>query len=79
MRMVSAELDYLLNEPIKEFVTMAILLMGNIPLVYMLNKDWYHTLMFTGIGKFVLAVCGIVIFVSLAAVVKLSKPVEYKR
>jgi len=79
MRMVSAELDYLLYEPIKEFVTMAILLIGNIPLMYMLNKDWYHTLMFTGIGKFVLAVCGIVIFVSLAAVVKLSKPVEYKR
>jgi hypothetical protein len=47
--------------------------------MYMLNKDWYHTLMFTGIGKFVLAVCGIVIFISLAAVVKLSKPVEYKR
>ena len=79
MRMVSAELDYLLYEPIKEFVTMAILLIGNIPLMYMLNKDWYHTLMFTGIGKFVLAVCGIVIFISLAAVVKLSKPVEYKR
>jgi Flp pilus assembly protein TadB len=79
MRMVSAELDYLLYEPIKEFVTMAILLVGNIPLMYMLNKDWYHTLMFTGVGKFVLAVCGIVIFVSLAAVVKLSKPVEYKR
>ncbi|MBF4692282.1 type II secretion system F family protein [Fusibacter ferrireducens] len=79
MRMVSAELDYLLYEPVKEFVTMAILLVGNIPLMYMLNKNWYHTLMFTGIGKFVLAICSIVIFISLAAVVKLSKPVEYKR
>ncbi|MBS7528518.1 hypothetical protein KHM83_17670 [Fusibacter paucivorans] len=79
MRMVSAELDYLLYEPVKEFVTMALLLIGNIPLMYMLNKDWYETLMLTGIGKFVLAVCGVVIFVSLAAVVKLSKPVEYTR
>ncbi len=79
MRMVSAELDYLLYEPMKEFVTMALLLIGNIPLMYMLNKDWYHTLMFTEIGKFVLAVCGVVIFVSLAAVIRLSKPVEYRR
>lgn len=79
MRIVSAELDYLLYEPIKEYVTMALLLIGNIPLMYFLNKDWYHTLMFTGIGKVVLAICGTVIFVSLAAVIKLSRPIEYKR
>ena len=79
MRIVSAELDYLLYEPIKEFVTMAILLVGNIPLMYFLNKDWYNTLMFTSIGKFILAICGTVIFVSLAAVIRLTKPVEYKR
>jgi Flp pilus assembly protein TadB len=79
MRIVSAELDYLLYEPVKEFVSMAILLVGNIPLIYFLNRDWFNTLMFTAIGKFVLAICGIVIFISLAGVVSLSKPVEYKR
>lgn len=79
MRIVSGELDYLMYEPIKEFVTMAILLIGNIPLMYMLNKDWYNTLMFTSVGKFILAVCGTVIFVSLAAIIQLTKPVEYKR
>jgi len=79
MRIVSAELDYLMYEPIKEFVTLAILLIGNIPLMYMLNKDWFHTLIYTGIGKFVLAICATVIFISLAAVVRLSKPVEYRR
>jgi len=79
MRIVSAELDYLLYEPIKEYVTMALLLIGNIPLMYFLNKDWYHTLMFTSIGKAVLAICGTVIFISLAAVIRLSRPIEYKR
>lgn len=79
MRIVSAELDYLLYEPIKEFITMAILLVGNIPLMYFLNKDWFNTLMFTTIGKFVLAICAVVIFISLAAVIRLSKPVEFKR
>lgn len=79
MRIVSAELDYQLYEPLKEFSTMALLLIGNIPLMYFLNRDWFNTLMFTGIGKTVLAICGIVLFVSMAAVVNLSKPVEYKR
>ncbi len=79
MRIVSAELDYQLYEPLKEFITMALLLIGNIPLMYFLNRDWFNTLMFTGIGKAVLAVCGVVLFISMAAVVNLSKPVEYKR
>jgi Flp pilus assembly protein TadB len=79
MRIVGAELDYLLYEPMKEFITMTILLIGNIPLMYFLNKSWYQTLMFTSIGKGILAVCITVIFVSLAAVIKLTKPVEYRR
>lgn len=79
MRIVSAELDYLLYEPMKEFITMTILLIGNIPLMYFLNKSWYETLMFTTIGKAILAICILVIFISLSAVIKLIKPVEYKR
>lgn len=79
MRIVSAELDYMMYEPLKEFITMALLLIGNIPLLYFLNKDWYHTLMYTSVGKAILAVCVLTLFISLAAVVRLTKPVEYKR
>lgn len=79
MRVVSGELDYLMYEPLKEFITMALLLVGNIPLIYFLNKDWYSALVDTGFGKAILAVCGAVLFVSLAAVIRLTKPVEYKR
>lgn len=79
MRIVSAELDYLMYEPLKEFITMALLLVGNIPLLYFLNKDWYHTLMNTGVGQAILAVCVLTLFISFAAVVRLTKPVEYKR
>ncbi|WP_353852757.1 hypothetical protein [Dehalobacter restrictus] len=79
MRVVSAELDYMMYEPLKEFITMALLLIGNIPLIYFLNKDWYAVLMNTGFGKAILAVCGAVIFVSLAAVIRLTKPIDYKR
>ena len=79
MRVVSAELDLLLFEPVKEYITMVILLLGSIPLMYFLNKDWYQTLMFTEFGKVLLAICAGVIFLSVAAVAKHTRPIEYKR
>lgn len=79
MRIVASELEYLLYEPMKEFITMAVLLVGNIPLLYFLNRDWFNTLMFHPVGKLILATTGIVMFVSLAAVIRLSKPIEYRR
>jgi len=79
MRVVGAELELLLFEPVKEYITMMILLAGSIPLMYFLNKSWYDTLMNTVFGKSLLAICCTVIFVSLAAVVKHTRPIEYKR
>lgn len=79
MRVVSAELDLLLFEPVKEYITMVILLLGSIPLMYFLNKDWYQTLMFTDFGKVLLAICTGVIFMSVAAVAKHTRPIDYKR
>lgn len=60
-------------------ITMAFLLIGNIPLLYFLNKDWYDVLVNTGFGKGILAVCLLVLLISFAAVIRLTKPVEYKR
>jgi hypothetical protein len=79
MRIVASELEYMLYEPMKEFITMAILLIGNIPLLYFLNRSWFNTLMFHPVGKLILAITGTVVFVSLAGVIRLSKPIEYKR
>ena len=79
MRVVSSELDLLIYEPVKEYITMVFLLFGSIPLLYFLNKDWYETLMFTGFGKALLAISGGVLFVSVAAIVKHTRPIEYKR
>ena len=79
MRVVSAELDLLIYEPVKEYITMVVLLLGSIPLLYFLNKEWYETLMFTGFGKVMLAICGTVVFVSVTAVSKHTKPIEYRK
>lgn len=79
MRIVNGELENMVFEPRKEFITMQILVLGNIPLLYFLNKDWYHTLMHTIMGQIVLAICAIAIFISTAFVIKLTQPIEYRR
>jgi len=79
MRIVNAELEYLVFEPRKEFIVMAMLVAGNIPIMRLLNKDWYHTLMYTLAGQITLAVCAAAIFISTAFVIKLTKPIEYRR
>ena len=79
MRNVNAELEYMIAEPRKEFLIMVIFVIGNIPLMYLLNKDWYHVLMHTPLGQIILAVTAAVIFVSAGFVVKLTRPIEYRR
>lgn len=79
MRNVNAELEYLIAEPRKEFLIMVIFVVGNIPLMYLLNKDWYNVLMHTPLGQIILSVTAAVIFVSAGFVVKLTRPIEYRR
>jgi len=55
------------------------LVVGNVPIMYLLNKDWYHTLMYTVVGQIILAVCAAAIFISTAFVIRLTKPIEYRR
>lgn len=79
MRNVNAELEYMIAEPRKEFLIMVMFVIGNIPLMYLLNKDWYHVLMHTVLGQVILSVTATVIFVSAGFVVKLTRPIEYRR
>lgn len=79
MRLVNADLEYMVYEPRREFITMVILVVGNIPLLYFLNQDWYNALMTTVIGQVMLSITVAVIFFSAAKVVQLTKPIEYRR
>lgn len=78
-RTVNAELDTMMAEPRKEFFTMVVLVVGIIPLLRFLSQDWYRILMHTPLGQFILAVCAGAIFVSTAAVIRLTQPIEYRR
>ena len=79
VRIVNNELKTMMYEPRKEYYMMVALLVGNVPLLYMLNHDWYSTLMNTIPGKIVLALCGVVILATAFFMFKFTRPIEYKR
>ena len=78
VRIVNSELSSMMAAVRMEYYTMVGLVIGNIPLLYVLNKDWFHTLIFELPGKITLGVCGAVIFVTYLFMLKFTKPVEYK-
>ncbi|MDF2686439.1 MAG: hypothetical protein K0S55_1621, partial [Clostridia bacterium] len=79
VRIVNNELKTMLYEPRKEYYMMVALVVGNIPLLYMLNKEWYSSLMNSLPGKIVLAISGAVILVTSLLMMKYTKPIEYRR
>ena len=77
VRVVQSELEAMLQEPRREAVTMMFLVIANVPLLYFLNKDWFHTLIYSTPGKIALAICAAIILFSLTQILKLSRPIEY--
>ncbi len=79
MRVVAAELDNLVYEPVKEFCLMVILVVLNIPIVGLLSPSLYDQIMHTTPGKVMVSISVLTVFISVARVISLSKPIEYRR
>ena len=79
VRIVNNDLKTMLAEVRKEYWMMVILVIANIPLLYVLNTDWYRALMYTLPGKIVLAICAMVILITALLMMKYTRPIEYKR
>jgi Flp pilus assembly protein TadB len=79
VREVTGKLNSLLYQPLKDFIAIAVLTVLNFPFFYSLSREWYNTLMNTTIGQIIVAVTFVILFASLVAVVKCTKPVEYRR
>jgi len=79
VRIVNNELKTMIAEVRREYYMMVAMLVGNIPLLYFLNRDWFNALMFTTPGKLVLALCGVVIIVTAIFNARFTKPIEYRR
>lgn len=79
VRIVNNEIKGMLSAARTEYFMMAAMVVGNIPLLYFLNKDWYAALMYTTLGKIVLAVCGLAIIVTAVLMFRFTKQVEYRK
>lgn len=79
VRIVNNDLKTMLAEVRKEYWMMVCMVVANIPLLYVLNKDWFHALMFSLPGKIVLAICALVILITALLMMKYTRPIEYKR
>lgn len=77
VRIVQSELEAMMHGPRREAITMMFIVIANIPLLYFLNKDWFHALIYTTPGKITLAICAAIILFALTQIMKLSKPIEY--
>ena len=79
VRIVNSELKTMLSAARNEYWMMVALVVGNIPLLYFLNREWFKTLMVSTPGKVVLGICGMVILITALFMMKFTKPIAYKR
>ena len=79
VRIVNNEIKGMLSSARVEYYMMAGMVVGNIPLLYFLNKDWFNALMVTTLGKLVLAICGLVIIVTAVLMLRFTKQIEYRK
>ncbi len=77
-RIVTGEFEVLIAQPMKEYATMAFLLVANIPLIYFINRSWFEILVNTLPGKACLAASALVLVISLIGAVRISRPIEFK-
>lgn len=79
VRIVNAEIKGMLSAARIEYYMMAGMVVGNIPLLYVLNWDWFNALMFTTLGKLVLGICGLTIIVTAMLMFRFTRQVEYRK
>lgn len=78
IRTVQAELDTGVASVKREAYMMMGMVVLNVPLLYLINRAWFETLIYTTQGKIALAVCAGIVLFSYLRIMKLSAPIEYK-
>ncbi len=78
VRVVQSELDTGVASIKREAFMMMGLVLLNVPLLYVINHDWFMTLVYSTQGKVTLAVCAGIVLFSFMRIMKLSAPIEYK-
>lgn len=79
VRIVNNELKAVLSNAKNEYLVMVALVVGNLPLLYLLNREWFDTLLYTTQGKVTIGICGAVILLTALCMRRFTKPITYQR
>ncbi|MCL1831748.1 MAG: hypothetical protein FWG45_02405 [Oscillospiraceae bacterium] len=79
VRIVNAELAVMLSSPRREYITMLIMMLANIPMLLLINRDWGMVLFETFAGQLVLGITAMVCVVTGLMCYKFTQPIEFKR
>lgn len=79
VRIVNNELRTMIAEPKADYIFMVMLVVGNLPLLYVLNNGWFMILFTTILGKLVVSLAFLVILVTAVYLMKFTKPIEFRK
>lgn len=79
VRIVNSELQTMLTSAKNEYYAMVAMVIGSVPLLYVLNKEWFEVLIYSTVGKATLGISAIVVLVTTFFMMKFTKPIEYRR
>ena len=77
IRLVNSEVRGIMTAARTEYGMMAAMVAANLPILYVLNREWYQALTGTVAGKLVLGLCGMTILVTALMMLRFTKPIEY--
>ena len=78
IRLVNSEVLGIMTAARTEYCMMAAMVAANLPILYVLNREWYQALTGTVAGKLVLGLCGMTILVTALMMLRFTKPIEYR-
>lgn len=74
---IQAELDTMMMIPFKDTITIVVVVILSIPMMKMLNPDWYAVLVGTVGGQLILGLVALAIIYSINLSISLTRPIKY--
>ena len=76
IRQIQEELDTMMADNWREHIMISIIALGSVPLVWIMNAQWYSYLANTLLGQIVVAQCFVVTFLATFYVIRINQPVS---
>lgn len=74
---IQQELDTMMMIPFKDTITIVIIVLFSIPLMYLINQEWYAVLTTTPIGQLIIALVFVAIIYAINKSIALSAPIKH--